>query len=302
MDGPLKILLVEDDPDQASLIENRLRKFNSHIEVETAFSGNDCLKKLARNHYETIILDYSLPEYDGIEVLSRIKQTGIDAPVIMVSANGSEKIAVEALKGGAHDYLVKDSGYLTLLPKAVERAIEKNLMEIKLSKSERKNRELFENVLDSKNRLQAMFDGIEDIIYEVNKDFEIIRANRKFAELCNSQPENLIGKKCYDVYFNCESCGDCPVKATLDSLQPHSVEKTDGVDVYDTRSYPIFNVRCKLESVAVYSKNITEKRGLEKSLIQSEKLATIGLLASGIAHELRLFRLFMSAHSSGRNP
>jgi len=126
MDGPLKILLVEDDPDQASLIQKRLRNFNSHIEVEVAFSGKDCLKKLTRNHYETIILDYSLPEYDGIEVLSRIKQTEIDIPVIMVSANGSEKIAVEALKGGAHDYLVKDSGYLTLLPKAVERAIEKN--------------------------------------------------------------------------------------------------------------------------------------------------------------------------------
>lgn len=287
MDGPLKILLVEDDPDQANLIQKRLRNYNSHIEVETVFSGKDCLRKLTRNHYETIILDYSLPEYDGIEILNRIKQTGIDAPVIIVSANGNEKIAVEALKRGAHDYLVKDSGYLTLLPKAVERAIEKNLVDIKLRKSERKNRELFEKVLESKNRLQTMFDGIEDIIYEVNKDYEIIRANKKFAELCNSQPENLIGKKCYDVYFNCESCGGCPVKATLDSLKPHSVEKTNGADVYDTRSYPIFNVDRKLESVAVYSKNITEKRGLEKSLIQSEKLATIGLLASGIAHELR---------------
>ena len=59
------------------------------------------------------------------------------------------------------------------------------------------------------------------------------------------------------------------------------------MDVYDIRSYPIFNVNGELESIAVYSKNITEKKGLEKSLIQSEKLATIGLLASGIAHELR---------------
>ena len=120
-----------------------------------------------------------------------------------------------------------------------------------------------------------MFDGIEDIIYEVNKDYEIVLANKKFAELCNSQPENLIGKKCYEVYFNCKSCVDCPVKSTLETLHPHSVEKTNGVDVYEIRSYPIFNVG-ELESIAVYSKNITEKKGLEKSLIHSEKLATIG--------------------------
>ena len=106
MEGPLKILLVEDDPDQASLIENRLQSFNSYFEVETACSGDACLKELAQNHYKTIILDDSLPEYNGTEVLSKIKQAGIDTPVIVVSINGNEKNAVEALKGGAYDYLV----------------------------------------------------------------------------------------------------------------------------------------------------------------------------------------------------
>ncbi len=287
MEGPLKILLVEDDPDQASLIKNRLQNFNSYFEVEIACSGDACLKELAQNHYITIILDYCLLEYNGTEVLSKIKQTGIGTPVIVLSTNDSERNAVEALKDGAYDYLVKDSGYLTLLPKAVQRALEKNQTDSKLRESEEKNRELFEKVLVSKKRLQTMFDGIEDIIYEVNKDYEIVLANKKFAELCNSQPEKLIGKKCYEVYFNCKSCVDCPVKSTLETLHPHSVEKTNGVDVYDIRSYPIFNVNGELESIAVYSKNITEKKGLEKSLIQSEKLATIGLLASGIAHELR---------------
>jgi len=287
MEGPLKILLVDDDPDQASLIKNRLQNFNSYFEVEIACSGDACLKELAQNHYKTIILDYCPPEYNGTEVLGKIKQTGIVTPVIVVSTDGSEENAVEALKGGAYDYLVKESGYLTLLSKAVQRALEKSHTDSKLRESEEKNRELFEKVLGSKKRLQTMFDGIEDIIYEVNKDYQIVLANKKFAELCNSQPENLIGKKCYEVYFNCKSCLDCPVKSTLETLHPHSVEKTNGVDVYDIRSYPIFNVNGELESIAVSSKNITEKKGLEKSLVQSEKLATIGLLASGIAHELR---------------
>ncbi len=287
MEGPLKILLVEDDADQARLIEIQLLSFNSHVEVDTASSGNACLKKLGKKRYETIILDYCLPECNGIEVLGKIKETGIDTPVIMVSANGNEKVAVEALKGGAQDYLVKDSGYLALLPKAVQRTIEKKQFEVKLRKAEERNRELFEKVLSSKNRLQTLFDGIEDVIFEVNRDYEIVLANKKFSELCHDEPENLIGKKCYDVYVDCEPCDDCNVKATLETLQPHSVEKTNNVGVFDTRSYPIFNVDNELASVAVYSKNITEKKGLEKSLLQSEKLATIGLLASGIAHELR---------------
>lgn len=287
MDDSLKVLLIEDDFDQAALMKDCLHRFNPDFEIDTAASGEACLKKLAENHYGAIILDYSLPECDGLQVLENITSHGTDSPVIMVSASGNEKIAVDALKHGAEDYIVKDSDYLKMLPNVVLRSIEKNHLQTRLRESERKNQELFEKILNSKQRLQKLFDGIEDIIFEVSKNFEIVLANKHFAELCNSEPEKLIGKKYFDVDVNSYSRDDCPVKETFSTLQPQSVERTAAGQVYDIRTYPIFTKDGKLESVAVYIRNITEKKKFQKTLIQSEKLATIGLLASGIAHELR---------------
>lgn len=143
-------------------------------------------------------------------------------------------------------------------------------------------------IINSKKRLQSIFDGITDIVYQVNQDFEIIMANKKVAELCKTKPEHLIGVKCYDAAFICqEPCVDCPIQITFDTQKPIFLEKAHGEQILEIWSYPIFTPEGSMDSAVVYCKDVTEKKKLEKSLVQSEKLATIGLLSSGIAHEIR---------------
>jgi polar amino acid transport system substrate-binding protein len=276
MDGSLRVLLVEDDIDYAKLVKKRLRNFNPQFQIETTSSADSCMEKISsKEHvYEAIILDYQLPEYDGLDILGRIKHEGIDVPVVMVSGQGSEMVAVEALKKGAYDYLIKDKNFLSVLPNVLQKTIEKHQLELMLR--------------ESRQKYQNMFDGISDIIYQVDQDYQIISANKSFADHCRTEPRNLIGRKCHEVSFNLKQpCTDCPVKDAIGSMSSKSVEKSHEGQVFEMKSYPIFNSDKHVESVAVYSKNITEKKTLEKSLIQSEKLATIGLLASGVAHEIR---------------
>lgn len=121
------ILLVEDNPDHAELALSTLQGFSRDHEemfqINVVRTGEECLKTLTKDMYDLIVMDYSLPMANGLEVLEKIREKGVKTPVVMVTGRGSEKIAVEAIKRGAVEYLVKDQGYLERLPIVVYNSI-----------------------------------------------------------------------------------------------------------------------------------------------------------------------------------
>lgn len=114
---PISVLLVEDNPDHVHLIERRLR--DGGLDVRRASSGREALASL--DGIDLVLLDYRLPDMSGLETLQEIRR--VDGPsVVMVTGMGSEEIAVEAMRAGAIDYVVKDATYIRMLPEVVERA------------------------------------------------------------------------------------------------------------------------------------------------------------------------------------
>lgn len=143
-------------------------------------------------------------------------------------------------------------------------------------------------IKNSKNKLQALFDGISDMILVVNRDFEITMANYKLAEFCGTTPRDIIGKKCYSsCYKNENVCQECPALKTFDSKKPQFLEFTFGDEILQLWTYPMFNSDGKLEFVIEYAKFITEQKKLERQIQQAEKMSLIGHLATTIAHEIR---------------
>ena len=114
---PISVLLVEDNPDHVHLIERRLR--DGGLDIRRASSGKEALASL--DGIDLVLLDYRLPDMSGLETLQEIRR--VDGPsVVMVTGMGSEEIAVEAMRAGAIDYVVKDATYIRMLPEVVERA------------------------------------------------------------------------------------------------------------------------------------------------------------------------------------
>ncbi|MGH2808914.1 MAG: ATP-binding protein [Actinomycetota bacterium] len=113
----ISVLLVEDNPDHVHLIERRLR--DGGLDVHRASSGREALESL--DGIDLVLLDYRLPDMSGLETLQEIKRHG-GPSVVMVTGMGSEEVAVEAMRAGAIDYVVKDQTYLKMLPEVVERA------------------------------------------------------------------------------------------------------------------------------------------------------------------------------------
>lgn len=121
MSCSLRVMLIEDSPDDAFLIERALRADGfdlSILRVETEVALHAALQD---GEWDLIICDYSLPQLGGHRALALCRQTGMDAPFIVVSGVIGEEVAVEMMKAGAHDYVMKDK--LGRLASAIRREL-----------------------------------------------------------------------------------------------------------------------------------------------------------------------------------
>ncbi len=113
-----KLLLIEDNPDHAFLVRKAIGDSLKSQIVEVG-SGEDGIEKIKTEKFDLIITDFNLPGINGLQVLEAIQQMKVDVPVIMLTGQGDEKVAVNAMRGGAYNYVVKDDICYTILPRVV---------------------------------------------------------------------------------------------------------------------------------------------------------------------------------------
>jgi len=119
----LHILYAEHDPADIDLTLRHLTVHAPHLHVETVWTGPSTLQRLGAGTYDLLLLDYRLPGLNGIEVLQELRERKTRIPVVMITGNGDEETAVQALKLGALDYVVKRGGYLNRLALIIESAV-----------------------------------------------------------------------------------------------------------------------------------------------------------------------------------
>jgi DNA-binding NtrC family response regulator len=117
------ILLIEDDAETRRLLARVLQEAPERYEVVAQASGRHGLGELERLAVDCVLVDYRLIDMDGLACLRHIRASHPTLPVIMVTGAGSEEIAVEAMKLGATDYVVKHGHYLRLVPGIVREAL-----------------------------------------------------------------------------------------------------------------------------------------------------------------------------------
>jgi PAS domain S-box-containing protein len=148
---------------------------------------------------------------------------------------------------------------------------------------------LEKKIIESKRNLEAIFDGIQDQLSIQAPDFEILRVNKAVIERHATTFTGLIGRQCYEAYYQRASpCEGCPLMVTIKTRQPASaiLKFPETERVQEIFSYPVSDETGKLLYLIEYVKDVTEEQRLKDQLIQSEKLAGIGVLASGVAHEI----------------
>jgi DNA-binding NtrC family response regulator len=118
-----KVLLIEDDTELAGVLATRLQYSPDRFDVTTVTSGGAGIAHMAEQAVDCVVLDYRLPDTDGLTCLGRITESHPGTPVIMITGVGSEEVAVRALKAGVADYIPKQSRNLRSIAAAVADAI-----------------------------------------------------------------------------------------------------------------------------------------------------------------------------------
>ena len=121
-----RLLVVDDSQRDTLLLERILQQAeDATFTITHVESANAGLEELGARPYDLVLLDYYLPDMDGLAFLDAKQQRGLTTPVIMLTAFGQERLPVAALQAGALDYFRKDQVNSSLLGKAIRQAIEK---------------------------------------------------------------------------------------------------------------------------------------------------------------------------------
>jgi PAS domain S-box-containing protein len=168
----VRILLVEDNSADARLVEILLSEAGSSADFEVAHSERfaEALQRLEEATFEVILLDLSLPDSSGIETVSRMRAAAPRTPMVVLSGQDDEEVALRAVQQGAQDYLIKGQGDGNLIARTIRYAIERRRAEEALRESEERFRLLVEGVedyaifmLDPAGRIVSWNDGAERI-------------------------------------------------------------------------------------------------------------------------------------------
>lgn len=116
-----RVLIVDDDEGLLILMAEALR--DAEFDVATAKSGAAALEAMKRRRPDLLLLDLKMQDMDGTTLLKRMREREMSVPFVVVTGRGDEKVAVETMKEGALDYVMKDTGLLDLLPTVVRRVV-----------------------------------------------------------------------------------------------------------------------------------------------------------------------------------
>src|SRR5580704_15255448 len=122
----LRILMLEDDPRDVNLCLQELQKSGFEIHIDTVDTEEDFAANLESKTYDLILSDYRIPSWSGGQAFRLVKKSGKDIPFILVTGTLGEEMAVDFIKEGVTDYILKDR--LTRLPEAIRRALSEKAM------------------------------------------------------------------------------------------------------------------------------------------------------------------------------
>ncbi len=309
-----KILVVDNDI-------NILKAFKICFEkqgclVETADDGEKAIEAVKKMNPHIVLLDYHMPGKNGMDVLKWIKGSFPETAVIILTAHGSEATAVNFIKEGADNYIPKpfnlkkvvetcEDAFNKYNVRLINKQFKKNALELKTS--EEKYKAIADNstdmiyVLDNKGNFSFVNPAVEKVLgYDVDEiigkpftdfihqdDIEKIRKNffeRRSGERAGKQFEVRLLKRI-------KKNGNFEMGSIAMEVRATGIYSAE-MDVRDmeVRSKGLY-VEERLGKMAFkgtigIARDVTDRKRMEEQLIQTEKLSTIGILVSGIAHEI----------------
>jgi len=291
----LRVLMVDDSEDDVLLIIRELKKggYNPFYErVETAAAMK---KALQEKQWDVILCDYKMPNFNAPSALAVLKEANIDISLIIVSGTIGEETAVECMRLGAHDYIMK--GNLSRLCPTIARELEESEVRNKQKQAESQREAALNALRESKKQykslyglLRLMCDNVPDMIWAKDLSKRYLFANKAICEnlLCARDTEEPIGKS--DMYFaERERCAhpnqpdwatfgeictdsDSVVMSTKKAKRFDEFGKVKGQFLYlDIHKTPFWDEQGNMIGTVGCGRNVTREKQLEQDRREAEE-------------------------------
>ena len=291
------ILVVEDDDSHAELIR---RSFQASPEVyRLAFAASLMeARQIIAQHPPTLVFsDFRLPDGDGSMLIASAHNA---YPVVILTSQGSEEHAVEFIKTGALDYVVKSIESFTAMPRIAQRSIRDwTLIQERVRADEA--------TLCAKREWEQTFNAVPDLIALIDTRNVITRVNRAMAERCGLGPDELVGRRCYELIHGLNGPPPgCPHAGMLRDGREHckEVHEEHLNGIFDVTVSPLYDADGCITACVHVMRDITGRKNAEKAqqdlenqLHQVRKLESLGALAGGIAHDFNNILTIIQGHS-----
>jgi PAS domain S-box-containing protein len=190
MSNEHRILIIEDAPTDAELNEHELRKAGLAFTARRVETREAFLRALTDFEPDIILSDYSLPQFNGLEALRLLKEQDADVPFILVTGSLTEEVAVECMKEGAYDYVLKTS--LKRLPSAVMNALERK-------EAEREKRRAVQALQRSEDLYRLLAENTGDLICMLDMEGNYVYTSPSYREVLGYSPEELLGRNAFSL-------------------------------------------------------------------------------------------------------
>jgi two-component system sensor histidine kinase UhpB len=256
---PLRALILEDDPWDAELVVATLRRAATDLKFEVLDSAALFRQRLEEADFEIVLADYNLGGWTAIDALEILRQSGKGIPLVVVTGALGDDAAVECVRQGAADYVLKDR--LERLPVAVDRAVRRKAYGDEVARQQ-------EQIRRSKEEWELTFNTVPDPVLLLDDQFHIRYANRATAKLVGVEAEQLIDKSCHEVVHGSSGFHpDCPYERMLATGKE---QRADIVDtrhgkVFDGTASPLYDSAGKMRGCVEVLRDITDRRRAEDS-------------------------------------
>ncbi|HOV98377.1 MAG TPA: response regulator [Bacteroidota bacterium] len=185
------ILILEDDPAGIRLVTRKLEITQKDFKIHSSRSRAQYIDALKNNSFDCIILDYTLPDIDGLQALRIAQELAATTPAIIFTGSVGEERAIDCMKAGAYDYVLKTNS--SRLIASVLSALEhKRLVEEKLRAEEELRR--------THQQLIEILERISDGFFALDDNWRVTYINKRGAQILGKESEELMGKVFWDVF------------------------------------------------------------------------------------------------------
>jgi PAS domain S-box-containing protein len=258
--SPLKIVIIDDENPHLLLMKRSILKEIPDADTKCFQEPKQAFDFIKKDPPDLIITDYLMPDMDGLEFIKKLKQEEIDVPIIMITGHGDEYVAVNAMKLGVMEYLVKSADVFDLLPGIIKRVLREKELKDELEKAQK--------------RLQDIMEKTFNWIWETDLKGNFVYSNPVVEKIIGYKPEEILSRH-YSEFFPKEEkeklvANFINAKKGFFSFEHPFVHKHGDKLVLETNVFPIVNKRGEITGYRGISRDISARIKAELALKESE--------------------------------